>query len=63
VRPDHRIEVRSDLLEEVDGPTLVGIQSLHGRQIELPRRSADRPSEERLARRFEEFLEQDRRAS
>lgn len=63
VRPDHRIQVRNDLLEEVDGPTLAGIQSLHGRLIELPRRASDRPSAERLERRFEEFLQQNRRAS
>lgn len=63
VRPDHRIQVRSDLLEEVDGPTLAGIQSLHGRLIELPKRASDRPSSERLERRFEEFLQQNRRAS
>jgi len=63
VRPDHRIVVRGDLLEEVDGPTLVGIQSLHGQRIELPRRAADRPSGERLERRYEEFLRQARRAS
>lgn len=63
VRPDHRVEVRSDLLEEVDGPTLVGIQSLHGRLIELPRRATDRPAVERLERRYEEFLRQGRRVS
>lgn len=63
VRPDHRIEVRSDLLEEVDGPTLVGIQSLHGRHIELPRSPADRPSADRLERRYQEFLHQGQRAS
>lgn len=63
VRPDHRIMVRRDLLEEVDGPTLAGIQSLHGRPIELPRRAADRPAVERLERRYEEFLRQAERAS
>jgi len=63
VRPDHRIEVRSDLLEEVDGPTLVGIQSLHGRLIALPRRMDQRPSAERLEMRYEEFLRYSRRAS
>lgn len=63
VRPDHRIEVRSDLLEEVDGPTLVGIQSLHGRLIGLPRSLGDRPSVERLERRYQEFMQQSNRAS
>lgn len=63
VRPDHRIEVRADLLDEEDGPTLVGIQSLHGQRIEVPRRQADRPSIDRLERRYQEFLDQGRRAS
>lgn len=64
VRPDHRIEVRHDLLKETDGPTLVhGIQNLHGTVIQLPRRSADRPGTERLAERYEVFLEQSERAS
>jgi len=63
VRPDFRIEVRSDLLEEVDGPTLVGIQSLHGRLIELPRRASDRPSVDRLEVRYEEFQRKNQRAS
>jgi putative restriction endonuclease len=63
LRPDHRIVVRSDLLDEVDGPTLVGIQSLQGRLIELPARAQDRPSVERLEQRYQEFLRRDRRVS
>ena len=37
VRPDHTIEVRADILEESDGPTLRhAIQGLHDTQIILP---------------------------
>ena len=57
VRPDLKIEVRSDLLTETDGPTLVhGIQALHGQRIAVPKASIHRPDPERLTLRFEEFL-------
>ena len=58
VRPDGIIEVRSDVLEEFDGPTLQhAIQGLHHQTIALPRRTAERPSAELLAKRYERFLE------
>ena len=58
VRPDHIIEVRPDVLEEADGPTLQhAIQGLHGQSIILPRKSLERPSIEFLAERYERFLE------
>lgn len=63
LRPDYRIVVRSDLLDEKDGPTLEGIQSLKDRLIELPRHASDRPSRERLEERYAEFLRQERRVS
>ena len=57
VRPDYVIEVRPDLLEEEDGPTLVhSIQALHRTSIRLPRNPALRPARDRLERRYEEFL-------
>ena len=58
VRPDRIIEVRPDILEESDGPTLQhAIQGLHGQPIVLPRRLADRPAVEFLSERYERFLE------
>ncbi len=58
VRPDHIIEVRPDVLEEADGPTLQhAIQGLHGESIVLPRKSVERPSVEFLAKRYDRFLE------
>ena len=58
VRPDRIIEVRRDILEESDGPTLQhAIQGLHGQPIVLPRRSAEQPAIEFLAKRYERFLE------
>lgn len=61
VRPDYVLEVRPDLLEEEDGPTLVhSIQSLHHERIQLPSSRSQWPEEDRLARRYEEFLEKAR---
>ena len=58
VRPDHIIEVRPDVLEEADGPTLQhAIQGLHGQSIVLPSKSVERPSVEFLAKRYNRFLE------
>ena len=58
VRPDYVIEIRPDLLLESDGPTLKhAIQGLHGQRIILPRRTEQRPSVERLAERYDRFLE------
>ena len=60
VRPgDLRIEVARELLDEIDGPMLRhGLQGLAGQQLRvLPRRAIDRPSDERLAWRYERFRE------
>ena len=63
VRPDRVIEVRSDLLGETDGPTLVhGIQRLHGTEIRIPRRQDLQPAVERLQLRYERFLQSGRAA-
>jgi putative restriction endonuclease len=56
VTPDYRIEVRPDILEESDGPTLVhGFQVLHGKRILLPRASKLWPDRDLLSKRHEEF--------
>ena len=58
VRPDHVIEVRPDVLVEVDGPTLRhAIQGIHGQRIGVPRRTQDRPDTDCLSKRYERFLE------
>ena len=57
VRPDRIIEVRADVLEEVDGPTLRhAIQGLHGEPIVLPTKIVEQPAPEFLAERYERFL-------
>ena len=56
VRPDYRIEVRPDLLIEVDGPTLTyAIQGLKGQTIALPRRRSAGPDRLLLEERYEHF--------
>lgn len=57
IRPDCVVQVRQDILDEIDGPMLVhGLQGMHERPILLPRAARDRPNPEFLADRYEEFL-------
>jgi len=57
VRPDYVIEVREDVLKEVDGPMLkYGLQALHNSELLLPSRTADQPSKDALERRYQGFL-------
>lgn len=56
VRPDYRVEVRADVLQETDGPRLVhGLQGFNGQLIRLPRVERQRPDRERLEARYELF--------
>lgn len=57
IRPDLAVDVRQDILEEIDGPMLRhGLQSLQGqRLLVLPSRRAQRPNPEFLAERYELF--------
>jgi putative restriction endonuclease len=60
VRPDLKVEVRLDVLREVDGPMLEhGLQGFQGAEITVPRAEHLRPDREFLAERYELF----RRAS
>ncbi len=56
IRPDFTIEVRADILEESDGPTLRhALQEVHGQKIDLPRKRAARPDPLLLEVRYERF--------
>lgn len=57
IRPDHVVEIRTEILAEVDGPMLKhGLQDLHNNKLlVLPSRPQDRPSLANLERRYEEF--------
>lgn len=56
ITPDHEVRINADLMLQKDGPMLeYGLQGMHRRPLTLPRRRADQPSREALARRWEEF--------
>jgi putative restriction endonuclease len=56
IRPDYVIEVRKDVLGEVDGPTLQhALQALHGSAIEVPKERRARPDLDLLGARYELF--------
>ncbi len=57
IRPDLGVEVRQDLLEEIDGPMLrYGIQGLHGgRMMIVPLARSERPDLQRLEWAYERF--------
>ena len=56
VRPDYVIEVRRDVLDEVDGPTLQhALQGVHGSSLLVPARRPARPDPELLEARYERF--------
>lgn len=58
VSPDLRIDVRRDILAEVDGPMLRhGIQELAGERLEVPRQRSSSPDRKRLEIRYRMFLD------
>lgn len=58
ITPDYIVDIRDDILEEVDGPLLEhGLKGLHqGRLMVVPERRAERPDRALLERRYAEFL-------
>lgn len=57
VRPDLVIQVRHDILEEIDGPLLEhGLKGLHGKPLAaVPRSRRERPDEQLLEHRYRLF--------
>lgn len=57
IRPDLVVEIRHDLLAELDGPMLRhGLQEHHGKRLlQVPRRRSQRPDRERLSERYDQF--------
>ena len=55
IDPDYRVHVSDRLLEQHDGKMLEALKLLDGGEIHTPRRSADFPGRDRLARRYELF--------
>jgi len=57
IRPDFIVEVRRDILDEVDGPMLLhGLKEMQGQQLHVPRSTELRPKEALLERRYERFV-------
>jgi putative restriction endonuclease len=58
IRPDLVVEIRRDVLDEIDGPMLLhGLQDFQGGRLRvLPRRPVDQPDRDALAERYEGFL-------
>lgn len=56
ISPDFITEIRTDILNETDGPMLkYGLQEMHGLRITLPRRQEDKPNRDALAERYRLF--------
>lgn len=56
IRPDHVIEIRQDILREVDGPMLRhGLQEIAGTVLRPPRDVRQHPNRDFLAERYELF--------
>ncbi|HEX5348727.1 MAG TPA: HNH endonuclease [Pseudonocardiaceae bacterium] len=57
IRPDLFVEIRSDLLHEIDGPMLQhGLQERHGQRLmSIPRTRSEKPDSLLLQRRYEQF--------
>ncbi len=56
IRPDLVVEIRLDILKEVDGPMLRhGLQEMHGAKIRVPKRPEHQPNPHALAQRYEQF--------
>jgi putative restriction endonuclease len=56
ISPDYIVEVRTDILEEDDGPMLLhGLKGLHKNKIILPHSSSFWPNKEFLEWRFQKF--------
>jgi len=57
IRPDFVVEIHERLLHEIDGPMLTcGLQGHHGQRLrKLPALRSEKPDQQRLARRYEQF--------
>ncbi|MDA0685184.1 MAG: HNH endonuclease [Bacteroidetes bacterium] len=56
INPDLRVEIRSDILREEDGPMLrFGLQEMDGTAIVLPSNALHRPRAEFVEARYEQF--------
>ena len=59
IRPDRVVQIRHDILDEIDGPMLRhGLQDLHDVPLMVvPSRAAEQPNPDFLSERYESFLQ------
>jgi len=56
ITPDYIVEVRKDIMDEEDGPTLkYSLQGLHKSKIHIPRKKDNKPDKEFLDWRYQKF--------
>ena len=56
ISPDYLIEIRKDILDEIDGPMLkYGLQQMNNTRLLLPQKVDDKPSKEFLDIRYQYF--------
>ena len=56
INPDYQVEVREDILTEIDGPMLKhGLQETHGHKLILPRKDEFKPNKDWLDVRYQRF--------
>lgn len=56
VTPDLAVEIRADILHEIDGPMLRhGLQEMAGVRLVVPGRRSERPDRDLVAERYQEF--------
>lgn len=57
INPDYKVQIREDVLSEIDGPMLQhGLKDLHSTRIVLPRYQSQWPDRELLERRYAQFM-------
>lgn len=61
VTPELRVEIRQDILDEIDGPVLEhGLKGLHNEPLRaLPRRRSDKPDPHLLEQHYQKFISAD----
>ena len=56
INPDYKIEIRKDILAEIDGPMFkYGLQKMNGHKLILPRSIQNRPDINGLDIRYQKF--------
>lgn len=56
ISPDYKVEIRNDILAEIDGPMLkYGLQEMNGHSLYLPHSAINKPDKNGLDLRYQQF--------